>query len=90
LLATGKNNIFKQHNGNQKYKHRSVLRLEAFSEETGVIQQSPSAMCSARKIMVRAKESILTFKRDWQRKYERCIEERSRNHYCRLKAVSVT
>jgi len=94
LLATGKNNIFKQHkhssNGNQKYKHRSVLRLGALSEETGVIYQSPSPISSARKITVEGKESILTFKRDRQLQYKRNIEERSRNHYCRGKAICIT
>ena len=94
MLATGKNNIFKQHkhssNGNQKYKHRSVLRLEALLEETGVICQSPSAVSSTRKKTVRGKESVLTFKGDRQHKYKHNIEGRSSNHYCRGKAISVT
>ena len=61
-----------------------------YQKKLSVIYQSLSAMSSTRKIPVRGKESILTFKRDRQRKYKRDIEERSRNHYCRGKAVIVT
>ena len=64
--------------------------MGALSEETGVIYQSPSPISSARKITVEGKESILTFKRDRQLQYKRNIEERSRNHYCRGKAICIT
>jgi hypothetical protein len=94
LLFTGKTNIFKQHkhssNGNQKYKHRSVLRLEALSGETGAIYQSQSAMSSTRMMTVRGKESIMTFKQDRQPEYRRNIEELSRNLCCRGKAIRFT
>jgi hypothetical protein len=93
LLATGKKSIFKEQkhtsDGNQKYKHRSALRLEA-SSETSVICHSPSAVSSTRNKTIRGKESILTFKRDRQRKYKHNIEGSSRKHYCRGKAISIT
>jgi hypothetical protein len=71
-------------------KHRSVLRLEALAEEIVVIYQSQLTMSSTPKITVRGKESILTFKRHKQRKYKSNIEGRSRKHYSRGKAISVT